>query len=165
MPKAAAEKKEKAPKEPKAKKEKAPKEPKTTKGKKDKDPNAPKKPLTAYMLFCNEKRPDVKKEHPDLKLGEVSQKLAALWGGMTEDDKKPYHDQAGEAKEKYAELMKDYKPAAGTGKATKAKAAPKKKAKKAESEDEEDDDGDDAAEDEAGDDKGGDDEPEEEEDE
>ena len=32
--------------------------------KKDKDPNAPKKPLTAFMLYTNNRRPIIKKENP-----------------------------------------------------------------------------------------------------
>lgn len=36
----------------------------TKEGKKKKDPNAPKRPLTAYFIFLNEKREDVKKTLP-----------------------------------------------------------------------------------------------------
>ena len=36
-----------------------------------KDPNAPKGPLTAYMLWCKEARPGILEEHPDYAVPEM----------------------------------------------------------------------------------------------
>lgn len=36
--------------------------------KKFKDPNAPKRPPSAFFLFCSEDRPKIKGEHPDLSM-------------------------------------------------------------------------------------------------
>lgn len=74
-----------------------------------KDPNRPKKPMTAYMLFCNDNRDAVRKKSPDAKLGEVSKLLAEKWGKVSEKDKKKYNEKAEEEREKYEKEMIDYK--------------------------------------------------------
>lgn len=38
-----------------------------------------KKPKSAYMIFCDEKREEVKKNHPDLDFGGLSKELGRLW--------------------------------------------------------------------------------------
>lgn len=43
--------------------------------KKFKDPNAPKRPPSAFFLFCSEFRPKIKGEHPGLSIGDVAKKL------------------------------------------------------------------------------------------
>lgn len=35
------------------------------------DPNAPKRPLSSYILFANEIREEVRAAHPDAKMGEL----------------------------------------------------------------------------------------------
>ena len=61
---------------------------KTRKTKKTKDPDAPKRNKSAYMFFCEAKRADVKKANPDLKMTDISKKLAEQWRELTKDDKK-----------------------------------------------------------------------------
>jgi structure-specific recognition protein 1 len=58
------------------------------KTKKEKDPDAPKRNKSAYMFFGNAKRADVKKKFPDLKMTDVSKKIAELWKAIDADDKK-----------------------------------------------------------------------------
>lgn len=58
-----------------------------TKKKADKDPNAPKKPLTAFMLYTNHRRPEVMKKQPGLKITEVSSHIGAEWKALTEEEK------------------------------------------------------------------------------
>ncbi|MBZ3876515.1 High mobility group protein B1 [Sciurus carolinensis] len=47
--------------------------------KKFKDPNAPKRPPSAFFLFCSEYRPKIKGEHPGLSIGDVAKKLGEMW--------------------------------------------------------------------------------------
>ena len=63
-------------KEPKEKKEKAPK-----------DPNAPKKPTTAYLLYQNKVRADIKAENPELTNKELMGKIGAMWGALPDNEK------------------------------------------------------------------------------
>eukprot|EP00629_Pelagomonadales_sp_RCC1024_P011692 CAMPEP_0119266672 /NCGR_PEP_ID=MMETSP1329-20130426/5084_1 /TAXON_ID=114041 /ORGANISM="Genus nov. species nov., Strain RCC1024" /LENGTH=65 /DNA_ID=CAMNT_0007266561 /DNA_START=55 /DNA_END=252 /DNA_ORIENTATION=+ len=63
----------------------APKE-KKEKAKKD----GPKKPLKGFMLFSKEKRPEVKKDFPDLTFGGIGKKLGEMWRGLSDDEKAAY---------------------------------------------------------------------------
>merc|ERR1712232_66080 len=47
--------------------------------KQKKDPNAPKRPLSSYMLFNQAKRPQVKKDDPDMSFGEVGKAVGDMW--------------------------------------------------------------------------------------
>mmetsp|Transcript_36416 Transcript_36416/g.81038 ORF Transcript_36416/g.81038 Transcript_36416/m.81038 type:complete len:91 (+) Transcript_36416:153-425(+) len=71
------------------------------KEKKVKDPNAPKKPMGAYMFFCAEKREQLKKDNPELKVTEVAAKLGAMWKALDDKDKVKYQKQAEADKERY----------------------------------------------------------------
>ena len=49
-----------------------------------KDPNAPKKPLSAYMLWLQEMRPTLKKKYPSASITELSKKAGEHWKGITD---------------------------------------------------------------------------------
>ena len=49
-----------------------------------KDPNAPKKPLTPYMLWLQETRPSLKKKYPGLSIIELSKKAGEVWKGISD---------------------------------------------------------------------------------
>uniref|UniRef100_A0A8D1A0B2 High mobility group protein B1 n=1 Tax=Sus scrofa TaxID=9823 RepID=A0A8D1A0B2_PIG len=68
--------------------------------KKFKDPNAPKRPPSAFFLFCSEYRPKIKGEHPGLSIGDVAKKLGEMWNNTAADDKQPYEKKAAKLKEK-----------------------------------------------------------------
>lgn len=88
MPKAKAEKVE-VPEEEEEETEQTDKKVKKPREKKaKKDPNQPKKPCGAYIFFCNEKRPDVKKDHPDWGVAQIGKELGAQWKAATEESKK-----------------------------------------------------------------------------
>jgi len=57
------------------------------KAKAEKDPNAPKKPLTAFMLFTNLRRPDVMKSNPGIKITEISTIIGKEWKELTQEEK------------------------------------------------------------------------------
>jgi hypothetical protein len=74
-----------------------------------KDPNAPKRALSAFFFFSNEKRPEVQGRHPEWKVGQVAQELGRMWKALTEEEKKVYEDRANNDKQRYAEEMRSYK--------------------------------------------------------
>ncbi len=44
-----------------------------------KDPNAPKRPLSAFFIFSQDERPDIKKKSPSLSVGDISKEIGARW--------------------------------------------------------------------------------------
>ncbi|KAI9527180.1 hypothetical protein NQZ68_032760 [Dissostichus eleginoides] len=75
-------------------------------GRKRKDPNAPKRPPSAFFVFCGEYRPSVKQQFPGLSIGDCAKKLGELWGKQTQSDKLPYEEKAQKLREKYDRVSK-----------------------------------------------------------
>ena len=100
---------------------------KKTRTKKPKD--APKNPKSAYVIFCQEKRDEVKKANPEMIAKDIMKELGKLWKDTEEDDRKEYKEKAQEDKERYTEEMKNYVPSEDEEtrkpKAKKPKNAPK----------------------------------------
>ena len=85
-------------------------EPKT---KKVKDPNAPKRPLSAYMVFSADNRAAVAAELQGQPVTAVAKVLGANWKALTADEKKPFEDRAAELKAEYVLAMEAYVPPVG----------------------------------------------------
>jgi len=81
---------------------------KKKKAKKEKDPNAPKRPLSAYFFFMEDKRPEFKKENPDASFGELGKLMGAEWQELKASEKKKYEDQNAKAKVEYEKAVKKY---------------------------------------------------------
>ncbi|KAJ3325331.1 Non-histone chromosomal protein 6 [Boothiomyces sp. JEL0866] len=95
---------------------KAPKSPteegkkkKVTKAKKDKDPNAPKKGLSAFMIYSQENRARIKEENPNATFGEMGKLIGNAWKELSDEDKAEYLDKAAKDKERYESEMAEYK--------------------------------------------------------
>lgn len=97
------------------------------KSKKDRDENAPKRATTAFMIWLNENREQIKKENPGITVTEIAKKGGELWSEMK--DKSVWEEKAGKEKERYTKEMEAYK-AAGGGKASTAGGSGEKRKKK-----------------------------------
>ena len=53
-----------------------------------KDPNAPKRPATAYLLFCQEQRDKMKQRYPNLNFSELTRELGYKWSEMPDEQKR-----------------------------------------------------------------------------
>ena len=74
---------------------------KTTKSKKVKDPNAPKRPTSAYMIWLNETRPQIRDEHCAHLTGRdkvkgILRMASTLWKEMDEEGKESWRERAEE---------------------------------------------------------------------
>lgn len=107
----------------------------------------PKRPMSAYMLWLNSAREQIKADNPGIKVTEIAKKGGEIWRSMK--DKSIWEEKAAKAKEQYTKDLESYnangggaeeKKAPKRGKKGKKAAAPKSKKKKEESEDEGDDD-------------------------
>uniref|UniRef100_A0A2I3GVT7 HMG box domain-containing protein n=1 Tax=Nomascus leucogenys TaxID=61853 RepID=A0A2I3GVT7_NOMLE len=71
--------------------------------------SAPKRPPSAFFLFCSEYHPKIKGEHPGLSIGDVGKKLGEMWNDTAADDKHPYEKKAAKLKEKYEKDIAAYR--------------------------------------------------------
>uniref|UniRef100_A0A674PJG5 High mobility group box 2b n=1 Tax=Takifugu rubripes TaxID=31033 RepID=A0A674PJG5_TAKRU len=78
-------------------------------GRKRKDPNAPKRPPSAFFVFCSEYRPSVKQQYPGLSIGDCAKKLGEMWSKLTQSEKQPYEEKAQKLREKYDRDMVAYR--------------------------------------------------------
>ncbi|KAJ8042829.1 FACT complex subunit SSRP1 [Holothuria leucospilota] len=95
-------------KEKKEKKEKVSKvrKPRKKKKKDNEDPDKPKRPPSAYMLWLNETRPELKAKYPDFGVADIAKKAGELWNKLDNQDE--WKEKAAALKEKYNERMKEY---------------------------------------------------------
>jgi hypothetical protein len=77
------------------------------KQRKKKDPKAPKKPMSAYLFYCQEEREEVAAS-TGASFGETTRILASQWKALSVEDKAPYNERAAQAKVYYDEAMKAY---------------------------------------------------------
>jgi len=61
----------------------------TPKEKKVKVPGEKRAP-SPFIVFCNEKRPEVKAKNPDASFGDMGKLLGALWKNLSESQKASY---------------------------------------------------------------------------
>ncbi|KAM9476531.1 high mobility group protein B2a [Clarias gariepinus] len=110
------------------------------KGKKKKDPNAPKRPPSAFFIFCSDHRPKVKSENPGFTIGDVAKKLGEQWSKLTAKDKSPYEQKALKLKEKYEKDVAAYRVKGGKADGAKKGGPGRPAGKKVEVTDDDDDD-------------------------
>lgn len=67
---------------------------------------APKRPATAFVMFSNQHRQEVKDANPQLTMVEIAKKLGEMWRGMETDVRKEWEDKATSAKDQYLEEKK-----------------------------------------------------------
>jgi len=80
-----------------------------------KDPNKPKRPKSAFLLFCDDERAKlIEKEKKGLKgdakfsLGVVQKKLGELWKKLPDSKKKKYEEETEKEKEAYYDKITEY---------------------------------------------------------
>ena len=79
------------------------------KGKKMKDPNAPKRPMSAYLIFLKEVRGAIAKEGLSMSNTEVMAEAGKRWKSLDEDAKAPLVEKAKRMMEEYCQEKTKYK--------------------------------------------------------
>ncbi|XP_053969174.1 high mobility group protein D-like [Anastrepha ludens] len=72
----------------------------------------PKRPLSAYMLWLNAAREQIKRENPGIKVTEVAKKGGELWRSMK--DKSEWEAKAAKAKEDFDEAVREFEAHGGS---------------------------------------------------
>ncbi|PVV01445.1 hypothetical protein BB560_004135 [Smittium megazygosporum] len=73
-----------------------------------KDPNAPKRPLSSYIMFCNDNRDKVRNQHPGISSQDISKILGEMWNSINEVEKKRYELIFQRQKQRYQEEIREY---------------------------------------------------------
>lgn len=84
--------------------------------KKKKDKTGPKRPISAFIFFCNAHRQNIKNQNPEMKQTEITVKLGEMWKDVKTKDKHKYEELAATDKKRYeAEKAKltDTQPSGG----------------------------------------------------
>ncbi|CAO4383090.1 unnamed protein product [Caenorhabditis nigoni] len=68
-----------------------------------------KRPMNPFLLFCQKRRGELMKGQPGMKPSDISKQLGEVWKGMTDEDKKPYIDEAHKLKADFEKNHPDYK--------------------------------------------------------
>jgi len=112
-------------------KSKMAKDKKRARRKKNKDPNKPKRPMSSFMFFANEKRPELRAKFPDMKITDIGKKLGELWKDVTADDKTRFEGMHTKDLARYNKQMETYTPPAESESSSDSDSdKPKKKKKK-----------------------------------
>jgi hypothetical protein len=61
--------------------------PEKTVKKRKRDPDAPKAPLSSYMLFCRDMREELKSEKPELDAKQMVSELGKRWREISQDER------------------------------------------------------------------------------
>lgn len=81
---------------------------KRKKVKRDKNSTIPKHPLSAYMWYLTEVRPETMRNFPGSNVGQISKLCADRWNTMSEEARLPWKSKAQIDKERYAREMQIY---------------------------------------------------------
>jgi len=77
-----------------------------------KDPNAPKKPLSAYFIYANYIRDEIRRECPEMSTTDIAKESGRRWAQLSPDEKANFENQSRDQKAEYDEAMSNYTPGA-----------------------------------------------------
>jgi len=83
--------------------------PKVSLPRKPKDSNAPKKPLSSYLLFVNSVRDAVRAENPEMKMTEISKVIGSRWKALSEEEVARWKAMASKEKAVYSAALETYR--------------------------------------------------------
>ncbi|KAF7489018.1 FACT complex subunit SSRP1 [Sarcoptes scabiei] len=78
-----------------------------------KDENKPKRPQSAFFLWMNENREQIKKQLPGASLTEITKKAGDLWKDLSKEEKSKYEEMYAKAKKQYEKELSEYKASGG----------------------------------------------------
>jgi hypothetical protein len=80
--------------------------------KKKKDPNAPKKAMSAYIIFSAAKRIELKETQPELDFNQTAVEMGKQWRELSDEDKVQWNEKSAVSKARYEKEMEGYTPPA-----------------------------------------------------
>mmetsp|Transcript_12712 Transcript_12712/g.17748 ORF Transcript_12712/g.17748 Transcript_12712/m.17748 type:complete len:394 (-) Transcript_12712:323-1504(-) len=74
-----------------------------------KDPSAPKRPMSSFLSFSNNKRASIKQQNPEKSNAEISRMLAEMWRDAPQDERQMHIDKEAVLREEYKIAMAEWK--------------------------------------------------------
>ena len=65
--------------------------------------------MSPFLFFSNEKRNQLRTEHPELKMTDISSKLGELWRSMSDDERAPYVEKSKEDRDRYKSQQNEFR--------------------------------------------------------
>ena len=65
---------------------------------------------SAFLFFCQDKRPAIKEKHPSYSMGDIAKELGRKWKAIEDSDKEQFERQAQDDRARYEEDKKNYVP-------------------------------------------------------
>ena len=84
-------------------------EPSARKVRRKKDPSAPKRPMSAFLMFAQTKRSLLQKENPDIPNADISRMLGEIWCKAGVDEKRPFLEREESERKLYKAKMERFK--------------------------------------------------------
>jgi len=84
------------------------KDPRGRKKKRARHPTAPKHPMSGFLFYASDVRPEITQENPGKTVGFISQIIAKKWKVLTPEQKSPWDQKASADKARYAKEMETY---------------------------------------------------------
>ncbi|CAG8465719.1 11526_t:CDS:2 [Paraglomus brasilianum] len=84
------------------------KDPRGRKKKRARHPTAPKHPMSGFLFYASDVRPEITQENPGKTVGFISQIIAKKWRALTPEEKSPWEQKASADKARYAKEMETY---------------------------------------------------------
>eukprot|EP00548_Thalassiothrix_antarctica_P006830 CAMPEP_0194140100 /NCGR_PEP_ID=MMETSP0152-20130528/9698_1 /TAXON_ID=1049557 /ORGANISM="Thalassiothrix antarctica, Strain L6-D1" /LENGTH=338 /DNA_ID=CAMNT_0038838219 /DNA_START=5 /DNA_END=1021 /DNA_ORIENTATION=+ len=82
-------------------------------GKPERDSNAPKRNMSAYLLYQNGMRSQFRKENPGMTFGQLAKYTSAMYKCLTPTEKDTWNDRAAQDKARFTAQMAQYVPPPG----------------------------------------------------
>lgn len=73
-----------------------------------KDPNAPRRPTTAYLLFCQQNRDKLRAANPGMSFLDVTKELGQQWTRLDEEERQRFTLEAEKDRERYVKEFQEY---------------------------------------------------------
>ena len=73
------------------------------------DPNAPKKSPSAFFLFANHCRPELKAQYPQTAQTDLNKMLGQQWSEMSDEGKRPFRDHEEQLRRQYHADLDHYR--------------------------------------------------------
>lgn len=74
-----------------------------------KDPSAPKRPMSAFLYFSQDRRKGIKEANPGMKNTEISRILGEMWKEATDEERAPHIENEAEERKKYKVKIAEWK--------------------------------------------------------